>query len=374
MRKQRKIEIGISTIIDSPAAVGLFRPMILLPQSFLTRFSEEQLEQIIYHEAAHLRRWDDWTKLLQEFSQAILFFNPVVWWIGHKLDLNREIACDDWVMVETNNDWHGYSDCLLKVLEAVQLKNNAPASASLMMAKSRIESRIKRLVTQERPTTSMSFMGVFPLFLIFAAVLLLGNPIAVGFDRYAVEKEKLTLADLSVEPLKQLSGVRLTNLRSNGLHNVFIVPTSIGIPMQAVETFQFDDEKTTLIGRTFEIVIESDKMQMDMDGEFLFIDFNGANSAAVLSTEQFSSTGFSNVIPSDSSDEIFSSAWLATDSEALSPGEATRFAPMGLLIISDYGLKIKTQQIRSDEGHKITKAFLTPILENDSGGESGGLQ
>lgn len=372
--KQRSITIGVCSDIDSPAAVGLFKPMILIPEAFLTRFSEEELCQIVYHESAHLKRCDDWTKLSQEFVQAVLFFNPVVWWIGHNLDLNRELACDDYVMAETNNDWTSYSECLLKVLEAVKLKNNAPARASLMMAKSRIESRIKRLVSQQKvPSTTISIVGLVPLFVIFFGVLLFGNPLAIQIE---MPDERLLSSSQEEEPdvLQSLSGVTITNLKSSAEHNVFLLPASLRVPMHAIESFRFDEGRTALIGATFEIIIENQNVEFDVDDAHLIIEINRIESHVVMRAEDFVSTGFSNIRTTNSSDEVISSAWIATDAEALDRGQITQLASMGLVVNSEFGLTIQTKELLHENGTKRYKAYLTPILDNQNGGEGGGIE
>jgi hypothetical protein len=97
-------------------AVGIHRPVILLPDHLLDQLSEEELSQILVHEMAHLRRGDDWTNLAQKLIEAVLFFHPAVWWIGRLLNLEREIACDDWVVSLTGKA-RPYAACLTHLVE-----------------------------------------------------------------------------------------------------------------------------------------------------------------------------------------------------------------------------------------------------------------
>ena len=78
--------------------------------------STAELNSILIHELAHLRRWDDWTNLGQQILKALLFFHPAVWWIESKLALEREMACDDAVLAKTANP-RGYAQCLISVAE-----------------------------------------------------------------------------------------------------------------------------------------------------------------------------------------------------------------------------------------------------------------
>jgi len=92
----RKVRLRLSTRQRCPMVLGFFRPVILLPEEI--KGDLEQVRQVLCHELAHVRRYDDWANLLQHFTQALLFFHPAVWWIGKRLSLEREIACDDHVL------------------------------------------------------------------------------------------------------------------------------------------------------------------------------------------------------------------------------------------------------------------------------------
>ena len=94
----RDVRLCVSDETDVPVAVGLFDAMILIPRSLLDQLSEPEVDQICLHELAHLRRADDWTNSLQRIVSALLGWNPAAQFIGQQLDLEREVACDDWVL------------------------------------------------------------------------------------------------------------------------------------------------------------------------------------------------------------------------------------------------------------------------------------
>ena len=79
-------------------SLGLIDPLILMPESFLGRLTEKESDQVLLHELAHVRRGDNWTNLFQKLVEALLFFHPAVWWTAKRLNLERESACDDWVV------------------------------------------------------------------------------------------------------------------------------------------------------------------------------------------------------------------------------------------------------------------------------------
>ncbi len=113
---RRWVRLCSSTQVVAPAATGLFRPVILIPESMLERLTEAEFDQIVLHELAHLHRLDDWSRLLQAIVGCVLFFHPAVWWIGRQMDLEREVACDDTVVGITGGA-RGYAVCLTRLTE-----------------------------------------------------------------------------------------------------------------------------------------------------------------------------------------------------------------------------------------------------------------
>lgn len=78
-----------------PQVVGLWRPTILLPAAALAGLRPDELEMILAHELAHVRRYDLWMNLVQRLAEAVLFFNPAVWYLNRRVSLYREYCCDE---------------------------------------------------------------------------------------------------------------------------------------------------------------------------------------------------------------------------------------------------------------------------------------
>jgi BlaR1 peptidase M56 len=78
-----------------PKVVGLVWPRILLPAAALSGLTPAQLEMVLTHELAHLRRHDMWVNLLQRLAEAVLFFNPAVWYLSRRISTVREYCCDE---------------------------------------------------------------------------------------------------------------------------------------------------------------------------------------------------------------------------------------------------------------------------------------
>ncbi len=80
---------------DSPLSVGWWKPMVLLPVAIVAHMPAPLLEALIAHELAHIRRHDYLVNLLQGVVEALLFYHPVVWWLSHRIRVERELVADD---------------------------------------------------------------------------------------------------------------------------------------------------------------------------------------------------------------------------------------------------------------------------------------
>lgn len=147
------VRILISADVRVPVAAGFLQRAIIFPQSIVSQLSAEEFEQVLSHELAHLRRWDDWTQLLQAIAQAVLFFNPVVHWIGKRLEIEREIACDQWVVSATGKA-RPYAACLTHLHELTR-RAHAPQLAPGVTGRKRwqISARIEALLAEDRHGT-----------------------------------------------------------------------------------------------------------------------------------------------------------------------------------------------------------------------------
>ncbi len=96
--KGKKVKIGISTTIDTPISFGWIEPIILLPIALVNQLTVKEIESIILHEWAHILRNDYLINIITSIVQVILFFNPFSYLLNKEISLQREIACDNYVM------------------------------------------------------------------------------------------------------------------------------------------------------------------------------------------------------------------------------------------------------------------------------------
>ena len=95
LRVARAVRVVQSPLVQVPAVVGWLRPVILLPVSALTGLSAPQLDTILAHELAHVRRHDFAVNLLQTAAEILLFYHPACWWMSRRVRAERELCCDD---------------------------------------------------------------------------------------------------------------------------------------------------------------------------------------------------------------------------------------------------------------------------------------
>ncbi|HUU20799.1 MAG TPA: M56 family metallopeptidase [Sedimentisphaerales bacterium] len=116
LRVKQTVQLVESALVQIPTVVGWLRPVILLPASALTGLTSEQLEAILAHELAHIKRFDYLVNILQTVVEILGFYHPAVWWVSHKIRSERENCCDD-LAVSISGDRICYARALTSMEE-----------------------------------------------------------------------------------------------------------------------------------------------------------------------------------------------------------------------------------------------------------------
>src|SRR5437016_10664970 len=155
--------------LDAPAVLGWFRPVVLLPVRALTGLTEEQIEAVIAHELAHIRRFDSFVNLFQIAAETVLFYHPVVWWVSQRIRVERENCCDD-EAISICGDAVNYA----RALTLMEEWRTAPA---LMMAANRspLAQRVVRVLGWEGARGGTRVAGLAASFVCLGGALLRGN-------------------------------------------------------------------------------------------------------------------------------------------------------------------------------------------------------
>ena len=136
-----QVHIVKSALAQIPCVVGWLKPVILLPVQVFTGLDEDQLEMIIIHELAHVRRLDCLINYLQVAAETVLYFNPAVWWISRQIRAERELCCDD-LAVQISGNKMLYAKALVNLEEMRQVE---PALAMRIDGSTSLLERIRRL-------------------------------------------------------------------------------------------------------------------------------------------------------------------------------------------------------------------------------------
>ena len=147
-RLARRLRVGVpfriveSAVVDAPILIGWLQPLIILPLAAMAHMTAAQVEALLAHELAHIRRRDYAINLLQTIAEALLFFHPAVWWISRRIRQEREHCCDD-AAVEVAGEATAYAEALL----ALASWREREFQPSLGATKGSLLLRIRRLLS-----------------------------------------------------------------------------------------------------------------------------------------------------------------------------------------------------------------------------------
>lgn len=156
----RPVVLKISPEVDGPITTGWRKPIVVLPRDLFETPPTEEIECILIHELAHIRRHDFVVTCLQRLCEAVFFYHPLVWYVSHHVTLHRELACDDWVLTQNPNR-RVYA---MSLIDHVAGPGQTPRLASTFFgAPSRLTVRIQQIMNAHRsivPTISRKILGM----------------------------------------------------------------------------------------------------------------------------------------------------------------------------------------------------------------------
>lgn len=170
----RPASLCTSPLVQVPTAIGFVKPVIAVPAWVMNELSADELNQILLHELAHLRRRDDWTNLAQKVVRALVFFHPAVWWIEKKVSLEREMACDDAVIAETASP-RAYAECLTHLAERTLVQRSIAMAQAAVGRIRQTSLRVSQILDAKRdPGAGRAWKPAVSLVAGFAIVCMLG--------------------------------------------------------------------------------------------------------------------------------------------------------------------------------------------------------
>ncbi|WP_168191437.1 M56 family metallopeptidase [Thermomonas aquatica] len=176
---RRHVAVRLIEDGDSPLSVGWWKPIVLLPAAIAARMPEPLLEALIAHELAHIRRHDYLVNLLQGVVEALLFYHPVVWWLSHRIRVERELVADDLAAAQLG-DPRRLALALSELDRLAITRSPIPHTALAQAAHGgQLMSRIRQLLRPEHRivggTLLLPAIGIVALGIAFQAYAKLGS-------------------------------------------------------------------------------------------------------------------------------------------------------------------------------------------------------
>lgn len=213
---RRRIKLCTSQKVRVPTAAGLVRPVIIMPYRLMRELSSAELNQVVLHELAHFRRWDDWTNLIQQVVTAMLFFHPAIWWIERRLGLEREMACDDLVLAETASP-RAYAECLARLAEKTLVNRSVVLAQSILGKVRQTSARVARILDKNRPApalyASRLAVSLVAVLAIACAAVYSRGPRLITFEKSPRAQAQALSVTPSVQPAELTRGLAVTPVR-----------------------------------------------------------------------------------------------------------------------------------------------------------------
>ncbi|MFZ4057035.1 MAG: M56 family metallopeptidase [Ferruginibacter sp.] len=195
---KKSVEIWVSTKVQVPAVIGWLKPLILLPVSATAGLDNEQLEAILIHELAHIKRNDYLHHVLQSIVTTFMYFNPFVHALAASINKEREYCCDDWVL-HYQYAPKNYATALFQ-LETFRL-NTIKMAVAATNGKMNLLQRIQRINANNPSTPLQNYRWLFSLTIMVLAFMFLICP--------SVQNSKFSFNNTSLNTYKPAIGFQL---------------------------------------------------------------------------------------------------------------------------------------------------------------------
>jgi beta-lactamase regulating signal transducer with metallopeptidase domain/peptidoglycan/xylan/chitin deacetylase (PgdA/CDA1 family) len=240
LKVSRPVRLYKSMLVEVPTVIGWLRPVILVPVSAFTGLSREQLEALLAHELAHVRRYDYLVNLVQAVAETLLFYHPAVWWVSKQIRVEREHACDD-LAVEACGDALVYARALAE-LESLRVDDEHTLALAATGGSGSLINRIRRLIStparegQRHPArlaALLLFVGLSgALFAAQGALFMATSPEGLGSEPLAYRRQVAVTfvglpyfrgGDESMESLNQTTAKLLDGMAAHNIKAVGFV-------------------------------------------------------------------------------------------------------------------------------------------------------
>jgi beta-lactamase regulating signal transducer with metallopeptidase domain len=244
----RPVTLCESRRVQVPTAIGFLKPLVVIPVWAMQELSTTELNSILIHELAHLRRWDDWTNLAQQVLKALLFFHPAVWWIESKLALEREMACDDAVLDKIANP-RGYAQCLVSIAEKSFMRRGLALAQAAVNRVRQTSLRVSQILDANRPgATRVWKPAVYSVaaFVGVCAISLSRAPELVAFEDPTMQIARATpaMSTSSARPYDAVTTMASYHPSSSSSEKVLQPQVSVSFPAPLLASNRIRERST----------------------------------------------------------------------------------------------------------------------------------
>jgi bla regulator protein blaR1 len=198
---RRSVGLLESELVKVPMMLGLLKPLILVPFGLLAQLPPDQVEAILLHELAHIKRRDYAINLLQSFAETIFFFNPAVWWVSSLIREEREHCCDEMAIGKTK----GKKEFIHALVAFQEYQQSFPHfGIGFFKNKNHLLDRVRRIVTRE----NKSLNNMEKIFL--ASAIVLAGFISLSYSQATTAKDKKPQDSSQVSESRVISGNQQT--------------------------------------------------------------------------------------------------------------------------------------------------------------------
>lgn len=198
-----EVKIYLSEMVKTPLTIGFFKPIILIPLASLNHLDTDQMEAVILHELAHIKRFDYLFNIFLALIETALFFNPFTILISRQIKRERENCCDDWVL-QYNYNAASYAVALLQIATSQSSSHlfalNAADNKQVLLG------RIKRMIEKKEKTFfnyRYQLMALFVMIAVLSSLALLSSYHTVNNDAFSPLQAKVNFRQIIAKAGKQ---------------------------------------------------------------------------------------------------------------------------------------------------------------------------
>jgi beta-lactamase regulating signal transducer with metallopeptidase domain len=208
---RKTVSLVESTVVKVPIVIGHFKPLVMVPLGMLNHLPPDEMEAVLLHEMAHIRRHDYLVNYLQRIAESLFFFNPGLLWVSTLLRVEREVCCDEMAIARTGNK-RQFVEALIRCKEhAMQTPG---FSLGLFGNRNLLLQRLDRIVSNQNKTLSQMEAALFGFSLLVLTLIFSGlnepaKPAAMLASNHPVRQVVTQM--LAQQPQKESKQVTTNN-------------------------------------------------------------------------------------------------------------------------------------------------------------------